>query len=602
MLGSTIRVGGAGLAGARVELRGAGFTLVAALDRGAYAAVGSPVAMSPVAIDATDGQESREISGVVVHVPAAGGGTIRSACLVVDVVAGVEAGNCVDLASGSAFGGLAPLAAPALVAGPAGLGGYLTVATDAADGAVFPRDEEGSVWAEVEDLGGAVALPSATTVVTASWVGEDRRTVALRAGAWLGVADGTRRIRMRLWRRLSGATAAESGPFSPEMALALRAPSLLQPVIDVAYRAVRAGEVAPLVVVDAPDDAPVYVALRGVWRDGAGAVVADWNDVPHLLPTLPSWLHRFNDTADAGSGAVWSGAGEPSARSAYLPAQIWRSAGWAALPDGARFEGEARAQVASWVSAWQTVELRTLLRRQYLVVAFGAGLQAGLWRLGMAARTAEIEARVMALLASHVVSYAIEVAASWPPHVVEATWVDVRGDDPNGAGLLGTEPSLGKDEGNERLDEVVGGFCPDAWAAGFPAYGGVFVTSFLRFSPTLLPSGGSTDPAFDTLFAPYAPELGGVGALPSDVAATAAVEATAQLIAGTVSHEFGHALGLASNTTDYHHSGDHPGWRMDAGPARPFRERAALKGATAEVWGPLDHSYLLKILTRSSAD
>ena len=69
----------------------------------------------------------------------------------------------------------------------------------------------------------------------------------------------------------------------------------------------------------------------------------------------------------------------------------------------------------------------------------------------------------------------------------------------------------------------------------------------------------------------------------------------ARLIAGSLSHELGHALGLPA-VPGYHHLKDNPGWRMDQGRFRPFAERVALPGAQKQVWGPVDGAYLQTVL------
>ena len=58
------------------------------------------------------------------------------------------------------------------------------------------------------------------------------------------------------------------------------------------------------------------------------------------------------------------------------------------------------------------------------------------------------------------------------------------GEDPNGSGLFGLDNTAGKDVGNERFDDVIGGFNADTRAQGYAAYGGIRVGA-LNLSPTL---------------------------------------------------------------------------------------------------------------------
>ena len=90
--------------------------------------------------------------------------------------------------------------------------------------------------------------------------------------------------------------------------------------------------------------------------------------------------------------------------------------------------------------------------------------------------------------------------------------------------------------------------------------------------------------------------MGGVSATAADaVKANAAIDLVAKVVAEVTAHEIGHALGLAADTVDAHHSGDSPGWIMDAGAARPFAERAGLPSAAISQWGPVDLAYLHQI-------
>lgn len=183
--------------------------------------------------------------------------------------------------------------------------------------------------------------------------------------------------------------------------------------------------------------------------------------------------------------------------------------------------------------------------------------------------------------------------------------VDIVGEDPNGAGLLGLDPTAGKDVGNLILDEVLGGLDPSAAENGTMGWGGVFASSILTFSPHWTKPGALADPAFDEVFGHFAPFLGGTPFHEGESEperlrqVQTADRVLAHLLASTVTHEVGHCLGLPANLQApdaLHNQGDNPGWIMDAGEFRPFGERAGLAGYQAETLSPQDSAYLAEIL------
>ena len=60
--------------------------------------------------------------------------------------------------------------------------------------------------------------------------------------------------------------------------------------------------------------------------------------------------------------------------------------------------------------------------------------------------------------------------------------VDLVGVDPNNMGLFGYDNSPGKDNGNLRLYDELGGVNASTQQDGYPGYGGVFVRSLMAFS------------------------------------------------------------------------------------------------------------------------
>jgi hypothetical protein len=198
--------------------------------------------------------------------------------------------------------------------------------------------------------------------------------------------------------------------------------------------------------------------------------------------------------------------------------------------------------------------------------------------------------------------------------------VELVGVDPNDMGLFGYDNSPGKDSGNLRLYDRLGGVNAQTQQDGFPGFGGVFVRSLIGFSPhpgTLARSVAGADPVFDQLFDPFRPDRGGAPVSAADLASElpalvdgaacpardraqqlpCAIFVLGNLIGGTVAHEVGHSLGLANPYQDgFHDPGDAPNRLMDAGEARPFLERAQLMGQGPAVFCDGEYSYLRRIL------
>jgi hypothetical protein len=78
--------------------------------------------------------------------------------------------------------------------------------------------------------------------------------------------------------------------------------------------------------------------------------------------------------------------------------------------------------------------------------------------------------------------------------------VEIGGPDPNGRGLFGYDNTPGKDVGNLRLHDRIGGANAEVQEDGYPGYGGIFVESFLcwsshRPSGMICPDGVNDRPA-----------------------------------------------------------------------------------------------------------
>jgi hypothetical protein len=257
-----------------------------------------------------------------------------------------------------------------------------------------------------------------------------------------------------------------------------------------------------------------------------------------------------------------------------------------------RFVGEALPLSFRVLPARQMVHLQFLPTFDDALIAFGL----------VAGRDLVI-ARILSVVARDYEGVNIVFAAQAPPDFDEYMIVEIGGEDPNGTGLFGLDNTAGKDTGNRRFDDVIGGFNADTRARGFAAYGGIFVTELLNLSPSLGQS-PLADARFDTIFEPFCPDLGGGPASPAEaqglgaraVAVAEAIRILGNLVASTITHEVGHALGLAAQAGAFHNTGDNPGWIMDAGAHRPFGERAELAGEGPAVFSPANRTYLEEVL------
>ncbi|HSN28806.1 MAG TPA: hypothetical protein VLT45_21110 [Kofleriaceae bacterium] len=202
--------------------------------------------------------------------------------------------------------------------------------------------------------------------------------------------------------------------------------------------------------------------------------------------------------------------------------------------------------------------------------------------------------------------------------------VDLVGVDPNDMGLFGYDNSPGKDNGNVRLYDQLGGVNAVTQQDGYPGYGGVFVRSLMGFSKhpgSFAKAVPGADDNFDKTFDPFRADVDGHPITAADLATGPAVLADGSscpgkdrpsqiscaifvmgnLIGGTLAHEIGHSLGLANPYADgFHDAGDAPNRLMDAGGDRPFLERAELQGQGPGVFCDDEYAYLRQIMPSNS--
>ena len=203
----------------------------------------------------------------------------------------------------------------------------------------------------------------------------------------------------------------------------------------------------------------------------------------------------------------------------------------------------------------------------------------------------------------------IEWRTSRPDDFLEYSVIEVGGEDPNNVGLIGLDNTMsqgGKDIGNLYFDDVVGGLNADAREEGHYAFGGVFVSSYLAFSPKAPEPMSLASPIFDEIFGPFMPSQGGTpveaGEYPGGSRTEKigrAIHALGSMIGNTITHEIGHTLGLAAGPKDlFHNLVPADNQIMDAGFHRDFEERAEQNGKGPARFTDENWDYLKAILPK----
>jgi len=245
--------------------------------------------------------------------------------------------------------------------------------------------------------------------------------------------------------------------------------------------------------------------------------------------------------------------------------------------------------------------------------------------LGLRAADQRIRDRILEVMKTAYIGVNIDLRAEEPRDFKLYAQVEFEGPDPNGLGLLGYDNTAGKDKGNDRLADKIGGVNAVTQEGGYPGYGGVFIDSLFGFSEhpgKFADKLDVSDPLFDQIFDPFRPDRKGKPVLAEELAANVpilssgadcpstdrklriacAIWVLGSMIGTTAAHEVAHSLGLADpEGEEFHNSGDEPNRLMDSGGARTFRERAEL-GDGPGVFCDADYDYLRKILPSSIPD
>jgi hypothetical protein len=276
------------------------------------------------------------------------------------------------------------------------------------------------------------------------------------------------------------------------------------------------------------------------------------------------------------------------------------------------------------------IELDLLHVKQVVWVRFLDSYQSALRRFGLLAVDTQIRDRILGVAQRDYLGVNIEFRTDEPKDFALYSTVDIGGVDPTGQGQFGFDNTPGKDSGNLRLFDHLGGFNATTQSDGYPGYGGIFPEQFLGFSehPHGVLQRPDHTPLFDHIFDPFRPDSGGGEASDADGQALlppladgsgcpardrpsqlqCAVFVLGNLIGTTTSHETGHSLGLAYPNNDtpcgdmYHDCGDMPNRLMENGGSRPFPERAELVGQGPGVFCQEEFEYMATEILQGAAN
>jgi len=263
--------------------------------------------------------------------------------------------------------------------------------------------------------------------------------------------------------------------------------------------------------------------------------------------------------------------------------------------------------------------------KQVVHLDFSPSYIEGLRDFGLRAVEKQIRKQILAELARIYKGVNIDFRAEPVKDFALFEEVTLMGVDPNNMGLFGYDNSPGKDDGNMRLYDRLGGVNATTQQDGYPGYGGVFLRSLMGFSKhpgSFAKAVPGADDTFDQIFDPFRADQNGEPVTASDLSGElqllsngdscpssdrkmriqCAVWVIGNLVGGTLGHEIGHSLGLANPYSEgFHDSGDEPQRLMDAGGDRPFPERAQVLGEQGAVFCDDEYEYLRKVMPSKDA-
>lgn len=283
--------------------------------------------------------------------------------------------------------------------------------------------------------------------------------------------------------------------------------------------------------------------------------------------------------------------------------------------------GTAERELPPLSSAFEILPVRQVVYAHYL-----PGFEDALERFGLSQAAELIKDLIIQRATLIFAGIGLEIRDVEPEDFALYAQVELTGFDPNGIGLMGYDNTPGKDVGNERLYDRIGGVHALTQEDGYPGYGGIFVESFFGFSrrpPSgIQPHPGASD-AFDRIFDAvragsgrsasqaeielFVPVVANQICLSPNRSrqneVNCAIVVLSNLIGSTMAHEIAHSLGLADpEGTLFHNPQSAPNHLMDAGGERPFEERAVLADAFGEYFCSENYEYLRQILPTSLPD
>lgn len=291
------------------------------------------------------------------------------------------------------------------------------------------------------------------------------------------------------------------------------------------------------------------------------------------------------------------------------------------------FSGSVRVRVSWNGEVLESPDAQLVLTiapmRQIIWLRFLPGYVQSLRYFGLRAVDRQIRRRIAAVLGKAYAGVQVEFREDLPEDFALYSIVEIVGKDPGGKDLFGYDNTPGKDVGNHRLEDRIGGINAATQADGSRGYGGIFVESLFGLSkhPNGLASQlAMSDALFDSIFDNFRPDLGSDPVRLSEIQGgvlefangdacpasdrrsqiSCAIWVLGSLIGGTTAHEVGHSLGLANpqnpDVSSSHNLGDEPNRLMDSGGSRPFTERAELQGDGPGVFCDDEYDYLRDLM------
>jgi len=272
-------------------------------------------------------------------------------------------------------------------------------------------------------------------------------------------------------------------------------------------------------------------------------------------------------------------------------------------------EGDDQHAGLAWEGTFRVLPTKQVVFLKYLP-AFSKALET----YGLRNVEHEIRERVAEVIERDYADYHVEGRERKPDDFTDYATVELGGPDPSGTRSFGYDNSfngVAKDTGNLFLADYLGGVNADAAEEFNNPYGGIFISSFTFFSPTLNEGNPNASETFDAILEPFMPELGGTpvrgtewpdGRRADEI--ERAIHMVGTVVGNTVTHEIGHSLGMTFVEGDYvrpqnvFHNRVPGAFIMDGGAERPFTERAELEGREPPTFNPRNREYLDKVLPR----